>query len=127
MRECWREDAVAAVRAWHAEHGRPPSYREWVKAAPGRPTSRTIARRWGWESVVAEALDVAAADVPDQRREARRMTLLVALATVHQETGFWPTGQEWDGAGGSPSRRTYVRAFGSWAAACEAARDYAGV
>jgi hypothetical protein len=126
MRESRREDAVVAVRAWYAAHSRLPSYREWVKAAPGRPTSRTIARRWGWEELIAEALSVRVAAVPNTRREARRMTLLRVLATVHEETGFWPTGKEWERAGCRPSRRTYVRAFGSWQAACEAAACVGG-
>lgn len=61
---------MLAVRQWQAEHGPPPRYREWEKAAAGRPTSHTIARRWGWEALITDALNIAVTDLADQLQEA---------------------------------------------------------
>ena len=41
------DQAVEAARRWIAEHERYPQQQEWEHWAPGRPTTRTIKRRWG--------------------------------------------------------------------------------
>ena len=46
------EQAVEAARRWIAEHGRYPQQQEWEHRAPGRPTTRMIKRRWGWEELI---------------------------------------------------------------------------
>jgi hypothetical protein len=47
MEPASREQALDAVRAFHAEHGRPPRRREWDRATASRPCTKTIERRWG--------------------------------------------------------------------------------
>jgi hypothetical protein len=49
------EQAVGAARRWIAEHGRYPQQQEWEHRAPGRPTTRTIKRRWGCEELMRAA------------------------------------------------------------------------
>jgi hypothetical protein len=57
---------------------------------------------------------------------ARRAELLSALRQAHVKLGRWPTAGEWELATAEhASRRTYVRWFGSWAPAIEAAAGYA--
>src|SRR3989440_9347306 len=51
MRRADYEQAVEAARRWIAEHGRYPQQQEWEHRAPGRPSTRTIKRRWAWESI----------------------------------------------------------------------------
>jgi hypothetical protein len=48
MRPAARDQALHAVRQFHAEHGRLPRQQEWEHATPDRPCPRTIERRWGW-------------------------------------------------------------------------------
>jgi hypothetical protein len=43
-----RDQALAAVREFPAEHGRLPRWREWEMATASRPCAKTIERRWGW-------------------------------------------------------------------------------
>jgi hypothetical protein len=120
---------LAAIRAFHAEHGRLPRQQEWERAAPDRPCARTIERQWGGRNLLAEAVGVE----PDglEFREgmvddrARRM--LAALVEARDELGRWPLAEEWEQSGRKPSRRTFVRYFGSWEEACRAGRRYVGV
>jgi hypothetical protein len=55
MRPADYDQAVEAARRWTAENGRYPQQQEWEHQAPGRPTTRTIKRRWGWEQLMREA------------------------------------------------------------------------
>jgi hypothetical protein len=52
--------AVDAARRWIADHGRYPQQQEWEHSAAGRPTTRTIKRRWGWEELMRVAAGAAA-------------------------------------------------------------------
>src|SRR5215472_8665600 len=77
-----RDQALAAIREFHAEHGRLPRWREWERAAASRPCAKTIERRWGWRQLSAEAVGVRSAEIEvswvpvlDDRAEA----MLVAL------------------------------------------------
>lgn len=122
MRAADRAATVRAMQAWVAEYGRLPTRREWEAAAPGRPSTRTVDRRWGWQELIAEASGRRLDQVLSERREARRRQLLLALRAARAELGRWPTQSEWER--GSPShvtRRNYVRNFGSWEEACRAA------
>jgi hypothetical protein len=58
--ETWTPElTLQAIRAWHAEHGRPPTADRWKKAARGRPSQSTVIRLFGsWKC----ALSVAVAD-----------------------------------------------------------------
>ena len=122
-----RDQALAAVREFHAEHGRLPRWREWEGATASRPCAKTIERRWGWRDLLAEAIGVRVDDIDvlweamlDDRAEA----LLAALRAARDELGRWPTAAEWDRSRRRPSARTFGRHFGGWREACRAADDW---
>src|SRR5262245_49805319 len=117
MHPASRDQALAAVRAFHAEHGRLPRWREWERATAPRPCAKTIERRWGWRELLAEAIGVRPNDIEvswvpvlDDRAQA----MLAALCAARDELGRWPTAVEWDRGGRQPSSRTFVRHFGGW-------------
>jgi hypothetical protein len=120
MRPASREQALEAVRAFQAEHGRLPRWREWERATASRPCAKTIERRWGWRELLAEAIGVRPPEVEvswvavldDRARE-----MLAALRAARDELGRSPTATEWEAARRRPSRRN----FGSWREACWAA------
>lgn len=55
--EFWdRERVLAALRAWTAEHDRPPTASQWKRAAPGRPSNSTVIAHFGsWRAGLAAA------------------------------------------------------------------------
>lgn len=55
-----REEALEAGRRWYARRGRPASWYEWEHVEPGRPSSKTISRRWGWHAFWAEVTGIPA-------------------------------------------------------------------
>jgi hypothetical protein len=55
VRAADRAATLAAMQAWVAEYDHLPTRREWEVATPGRPSTRTIDRRWGWQELIAEA------------------------------------------------------------------------
>jgi hypothetical protein len=113
------EQALEAARRWIAEHGRYPQQQEWEHRAPGRPTTRTIKRRWGWEELMRAASGAGARSPKLETRRQRRLELLLTLRKAREELGRWPTAGEWEAATSEHvSRRSYVRTFGSWRRAC---------
>ena len=103
---------------WHRQHGCVPTQREWDESAGGsRPWSRTIHRRWGWHAPWGEAVGF------DQVQSSRtntwlRRAMIQALLKAHAENSAWPSEKSWERTTAEhPARRTYVRRFGSWAAA----------
>jgi hypothetical protein len=116
------EHAVEAARRWIAEHGRYPQQQEWEHRAPGRPTTRTIKRRWGWDELMRAAAGVGARSPELERRRQRRLELLLTLRKAREDLGRWPTAGEWEASVSEHvSRRSCVRAFGSWRRACRTA------
>src|SRR5439155_25193639 len=93
------------------------------KAARGRPTTRTIRRRrWRWDQLMLEATGQDPADAAEEELRAYRRQLLLTLRAACQQLERWPGGREWEQATADhAARRTYVRHFGSWEAACEEA------
>jgi hypothetical protein len=119
MRPADRRQAVEAARRWIVEHGRYPQHQEWEYQAPGRPTTRTIKRRWGWEQVMREAAANGRLGPQADARKARRLELLCTLIRAREKLGRWPTAGEWEFATSSHfSRRSDTRQFGSWRRAC---------
>lgn len=50
------ERILAAIRAWAAEHGRPPGAREWRHTRPTAPTTNTVVREFGsWANAIEAA------------------------------------------------------------------------
>src|SRR3979411_2317296 len=88
--------AGEAERRWIAEQGRYPQQQEWEHRAPGRPTTRTIKRRWGWEELMRAAADAGARSPKWERPRERRLELLLTLRRAHEELGRWPTAGEWE-------------------------------
>jgi hypothetical protein len=133
MRRTDREQALEAGRRWYARHGRPASWWEWGHAEPDRPSSKTVSRRWGWHAFWAEVAGIPAEQLyppSDQGLPALQRHLLdwsseemlEALRTARRAEGRWPSSRAWETAAEDhPTRRAYVRRFGSWAAAIEAA------
>ncbi len=118
-----RDLVVAAIRSLYARHGRPPSQAEWdAGVAPDQPLARTIGRRSGWSSVVREALGD---DEPGAGRKGSawsRREMIEALIKAYDENEAWPSGRSWERiAAKHPARRIYVRLFGSWSGAIDAA------
>src|SRR5437588_5034235 len=119
MRPADYDQAVEAARHWIAEHERYPQQQEWEHRAPGRPTTRTIKRRWGWEELMREAAGNGRLGPERDTRKVRRLELLCALRRAREELGRWPTAGEWEFATNEHvSRRSYTRQFGSWHRAC---------
>jgi hypothetical protein len=49
-------EIIASIRRWAALNGGPPTSREWAKAAPGRPSSNTVAEHFGgWSAAIKAA------------------------------------------------------------------------
>jgi hypothetical protein len=133
VRRTNRDDALEAVQRWYAQQGRPASWREWEHSEPGRPSSKTISRRWGWHAFWTEVTGIEAEELyqtSDVRRPASERHLLdwssqemlEALRTARRAEGRWPSSRAWEAAAEDhPTRKSYVRRFASWAAAIEAA------
>jgi hypothetical protein len=87
------EQALEAGRRWIAEQGRYPQQQEWEHQAPGRPTTRTIKRRWGWEELMRAAAGAGARSQRLETRRQHRLELLLTLRRACEELGRWPTGR----------------------------------
>jgi hypothetical protein len=55
--EPWpRERIIAALQAWHAEHGSAPGHRQWKRATPTTPCAHTVAYHFGsWNAGILAA------------------------------------------------------------------------
>jgi hypothetical protein len=84
------EQALQAARSWIAKHGRYPQQQEWEYQASGRPTTRTIKRRWGWEQLMRAAAGDGRLGPEGDTRKARRRELLCVLRRAREEMGRWP-------------------------------------
>jgi hypothetical protein len=116
------EQAVEAARRWIAEHGRYPQQQEWEHWAPGRPTARTIKRRWGWEQLMQGAVGQVAWGRSVTPARPTDWNSCARCDLAHEELGRWSTAGEWEASTSEHvSRRSYVRAFGSWRRACRTA------
>jgi hypothetical protein len=122
VRPAARDQVLDLICAFHAEHGRLPRWLEWEHAAEDRPCARTIERRWGWRNVMAEAVgvEVDGLELWEGMVDERARRMLSALAEARDELGRWPFAEEWEQSGRKPSRRSFVRYFGSWEEACGA-------
>jgi Homing endonuclease associated repeat len=49
-------EVIQALSDWAREHGRPPMWHEWLRAAPGRPCNVTVSEHFGtWKAGLATA------------------------------------------------------------------------
>jgi Homing endonuclease associated repeat len=52
----WSEaEILEAIRRWAERHGRPPTMRDWGRAAEDRPTASMVGRRIGWSRALYRA------------------------------------------------------------------------
>jgi len=125
MRPAGRDQALDPIRAFHDEHGRLPLWKEWEHATEDRPCARSLERRWGWRTLMAEAVgvDQDGLELWEGMVDERAGRMLAALLAARDELGRWPIAEEWERSGRKPSRRTFVTDFGSWAGACRAAES----
>lgn len=126
-----RQAALTAMRRWIETNGRLPAWSDWEHTVDGRPSAKTINRRWGWDSFRAAAAGVPRRLLHELSVRARtgftghgwtRTGLPRPLMAEYVRGGSWPTAKHWETATAEhPSRRTYVRRFGSWDQAVDAA------
>jgi AcrR family transcriptional regulator len=83
-----RERVVAAIRTRYARHGRPPSQVEWDAQALEQPSARTIARRFGWSSLLPEALGDVERRGGRRRKIAMRRQIQRAAAEIVLRQGL---------------------------------------
>src|SRR5438128_10194843 len=96
MRLADYEQAVEAGRRWIAQRGGYPQQQEWEHRAPGRSTTRTIKRRWGWEQLMREAAGTGRQGPRRATRKPHRLELLCTLRRAREELGRWPSAGEWE-------------------------------
>ena len=103
MRPAARDQALDAVRHFHAERGRLPRQQEWEHATPDRPCARTIERRWGWRRLLAEVIGVEpdGLELWEGMTDDRAGRMLTGLVEARKELGRWPIAEEWEQSGRS--------------------------
>lgn len=124
-RNSWSaSEVVAAIKAFAAREGRPPTARDWMSPPlpdRPRPTRSAVEECFGsWN----RALE--AAGFAPHRRNWDRDEILAALREFARRKGRVPRQGDWTrtskpGEPPHPSRQTVVNQFGSWSAALTAA------
>ena len=119
------------MQQWIEANGRVPMWSDWEFAEDDHPCAKTIDRYWGWKAFRAAAVGVPARRLHKLTVRARpgfpghgwtQSGLLRPLMEHYIRHGAWPVGKHWEAAAAEhPSRRTYVRHFGSWEQAVAAA------
>lgn len=116
----WTADEVLdAIRAWAAEHGRPPTKTEWECPPRGYPSSPTVRRRFG---TFRAGLQAAGYESP--KPSWSRATLIDAIHHFEDKHCRPPQRVDWRKAPpGEPNAVTVLKHFGSWEAALAAADE----
>ena len=125
MRASDKEAAQDEMVTWFRRCGSLPSCQEW-DAAHKRPCVRTIARRWNWNALRADALGIATAELRNlagfHGRQWTTHSAVLALRLWRATHGRIPTFGDWEHAADShPASRTVSRLFGDWRAGLSAA------
>jgi hypothetical protein len=123
-----RERIIGEIQRWVREHGRAPSYGDWVPAPPGLPSPSTVAKYFGgWERAIRAAGEEPVGrgyGAAPRRAIWSREKIVAALALWMRENGRAPSFHEWaPSPPGYPSRSTVVNYLGSWRNAIEAAEE----
>jgi len=110
-----REETVAALRSWSAEHGSAPTYDDWRRGSDSHPGVGAVERLFGsWtEGLLAAGLSI-------QKRNWDREAIITALRAWAAEHGRPPASADWkgtDGSGRRPATYRVQREFGTWGAA----------
>ena len=115
-----REEIVAALRRFAAEHARPPRTHDLqgeAVAAGGYPPAAVVHRAFGTFS---EAVRTAGLE-PGNPAPVSRDDALQALRFFRARHGRYPSASEWRRAGRRPGATTIIRRFGRWSKAIAAA------
>jgi hypothetical protein len=132
---------IAAIRAFHAKHGRPPHATEWNTAGlNGEPYVSVVQREFGsWRAAILAAGFVSHPPGHYERTEetlarmraaqsaagiewTRERVIACIRAWARAHGGIPPSQDDWDhGTEEHPFYRTAANRFGSWNAAIEAA------
>lgn len=118
------EKILDTLRAFGAEHGRPPYADEWRAATPTTPNAFTLARRFGSWNAALEAAGL----TPRRAGSPVRWTkdaIANAMLDWLLVNGRWPTCKDWAPGTANekhPTQSTVLRRFGTW----KAAKRYAG-
>src|SRR5439155_22527718 len=81
--------------SWTGGTGRRHKHAE-EQRGPGRPTTRPIKRRRGWEELIRAAAGAGARSPKLETRRQRRLELLLTLRKTRGELRLWPTAGEWE-------------------------------
>lgn len=101
------------MRAWHAEHGRPPTATTWARSTDEHPSYRQVAATVGWP----EALREAGLPFRGSRLEWTSDAMVEAIREWARRYGHPPAAEDWEQAApGRPTTRAVVHAIG-WATA----------
>lgn len=114
-----RERIVAAIEAFAAEHGRPPTSKDWKRTGDGHPDWGAVARHFGSFGAALAAAGFTPRRIPWSREEA-----IAAIAAHLREHGELPRAGDWrelDPSGARPALHNIQRLFGTWDDALEAA------
>ena len=116
-----RGEIIAAIRAFHDSHGRPPRKVEWESASP---SASIVLRTFGSFSAGIRAAGFR------PHGDAHRWGTDRMLASMHAfraEHGRFPRGADWPRSGpGHPAAATVYKRFGTWDAAIRAAEEADG-
>jgi hypothetical protein len=114
--------AIAAIRTWIQEHGRPPTAREWDRLSGDHPSYRQIAATIGWKRA-RELAGATSSSTGPHGVEWTEQAIVKALREWRRVHGRFPTSKEWEKTGpGRPATSTVVKAVG-WRRAVALAAD----
>jgi hypothetical protein len=114
-----RERIVEAIKAFAAEHGRPPMSTDWKRASADHPGVGSVVGHFG-----SFAAGLAAAGYVSRRTSWDRDQIVAAINSHLSEHGELPTPKDWrerDPAGARPAIHNVHQQFGNWGNALEAA------
>ena len=122
-RRYWTEDRiVAALRAWAARTGRPPTTIEWHRRGPDWPCHGTVLRVYGSWAAALDAAGLECAHPYARRGRWPPERIVAAMQAWAERQGRRPTYTDWVLAGPDrPSAQTVEHASGSWQRALRAA------
>jgi len=114
-----KEKIVAAIQAFAADRGRPPTSKDWKRTGDGHPDWSAVARHFGSFGAA-----LSAAGYTPRRISWSREEVVAAIDAHLREHGELPKAGDWselDPAGGRPALHNVQRLFSTWDDAIEAA------
>ena len=116
---------VAAIQAWHVEHGKPPRANDWKRSGYDRPSLSTVIGVFGGWNRAIEAAGLVPRTYGGMNGRKPRWTrelIIEALLDWMASHGHWPTFDDFSTAQpGCPATGTVITHFGTWSKALKAA------